>query len=515
MTARAVLTTVSASLTTFIGGSLYTYGVWAPHFKDDCGLSQTQTNAFGGILVAGGSVSALATLRLSQWSQRLTCAASAALGALAYALLGWLSVDTLNDTSVWVLYLLATLISVATIGCFFSASAAMGSVHCLGANSGNALIQSVYGAGGAIWAMVLHRMGEKDHWQNFCRVLAVTHGGLALVGLLFFPAAAAAATNNKTGNNTAATKTASETAAAAAATAATANDFVSMTSDGDDDDVDSKEHGGGGDGGSGGISQGFQQEDALNVTHEESDGGMIADDGAAAAAAAAMPKKEARFFTVALNLLHLLWFGCSLVLLQNSGTIMDSLSDNEGGSSQYDAVVITVWFSVFHAVGKLASLGFVSRTTLCGMRAAHYKIAVVALQPLVALAPLSVVHAVLFGVSSPSKTSVLWVIALTGLSYGVCWNSVFHVPNVMVRARSRSCHVALLMFVAPGFGPVIFNVIAGELYGLHAVDDTCVGHDCYADTYAVMGLSTIVCVVLAAGIAIVGWRRRKAGPFIQ
>ena len=191
-------------------------------------------------------------------------------------------------------------------------------------------------------------------------------------------------------------------------------------------------------------------------------------------------------------LLYMLWYGSAIVLLTNSGSLMESFGQRAS------AVTLTAYFGAGQTVGRLTSLFFAVRArSLFGSGTLAFRKALL-WQPVVGTVLLCVIHAI--AVAYDSVGSMTVVLGFCGLPYGLSWTSLFHTMDVLF--DSNNTVVTLGMVFGPGLGPLLINILVGALYDSNLPVDgaTCLGAQCYRSSFHMLLMLDVVALAMAVGI---------------
>eukprot|EP00936_MAST-01D_sp_MAST-1D-sp1_P002397 g2397.t1 len=429
---------------------MYVYGVWGLQLKEAVNLSQLQTNILAGVIFSGGSF--LTTLILKHASRTLRGAAllPAATGALAYALLAGLPEQRL---SFGVLLLLIAMIGYSVMGLFIAAIQAishMSFVTGFNVNVGTAIAQTSYGLGCVVWVFVFDA-GAASDWRRFCFIVALPTLCAGLLALLAFPGAPEL-------HRVRAERQQQEEAEAEEQQQQKQKQQLQVGEQ--------------------------QQKDAEHGKDAFTPGGSTG---------------RARTVLVLMLLLYLIWYGSSIVLLTNSGTLMQSMGQKA------KATELTALFGLGQTCGRLTSLGFAVRARRAHGEGTRYRLWLL-WQPVVGTALLIAVHAI--AVIHDSVTSLTVVLALSGVPYGLSWTSLFHTMDALF--DSTDIVTALGMAFGPGLGPLVFNTVVGQIYDtqntLYDVQNpdsaagSCQGTMCYGPSFRLLFVADIVALAMALAI---------------
>jgi hypothetical protein len=215
--------------------------------------------------------------------------------------------------------------------------------------------------------------------------------------------------------------------------------------------------------------------------------------GGAASAGPQAEKGRAIAVLVLMLLLYMLWYGSAIVLLTNSGSLMQSFG------KKAKAVSLTAYFGAGQTVGRLTSLFFAVRArSLFGSGTRAFREALL-WQPVVGTVLLCVVHAV--AVAFDSDAAMTYVLAFCGLPYGLSWTSLFHTMDVLF--DSPQLVTTLGMVFGPGLGPLLINVLVGTLYDGNLPADgsgVCLGGQCYRSSFNMLLAFDFVALAMAVAI---------------
>lgn len=113
-----------------------------------------------------------------------------------------------------------------------------------------------------------------------------------------------------------------------------------------------------------------------------------------------------------------------------------------------------------------------------------------------------------------TKNGATALLALTGMSYGVCWNSLFHtLEAVFYNVMWIMC---LFLGTTPALGPLVFNtIIIGYLNDEKATHGAlnCVGFDCFKSSYLMLVVSDACALMLA--VVILHWVSKHSLPIMK
>jgi hypothetical protein len=395
-----------ASLSCFVGGTMYSYGVWSLGLKQDTGLSQLQTNVLAGVIFSGGSFLTNQIIYHCSVSLKWAGLCPGVMGAVAYLLLGLLPVHVLTF---WPLLALIALVGYAVMGLFICAIQAINWVNKtdgFNTNVGTAIAQSSYGLGCMAWVCVLQYCTD-GQWQAYCITVAAPFLAVGVLCFFVYPRS---------------------------------RDAVP----------------GGGDAGELDASTDSKLDDGTNP-------GM----------------SPLAVFTAcgALLVLYLFWYGSAIALQTTAGTLMQSMGQTER------AVEMTILFGVGQTCGRLSSLWFAVLAKSRGGSGTAYRRCLL-WQPAVGVTLLIAIHLAL--VLHDTVDSLVVIIALTGVPYGLSWTSLFHSIDALF--DSDDTMVTLGMVFGPGLGPVIFDTAVGLLYDaqLPAGGTVCTGAHCFKPAFQML-----------------------------
>ena len=428
---------------------MYVYGVWGLQLKESVNLSQLQTNVLAGVIFSGGSF--LTTLILKHASRTLRGAAllPATIGALAYALLAALPGQRL---SFGVLLILIAMIGYSVMGLFIAAIQAishMSFVTGFNVNVGTAIAQTSYGLGCVVWVSVFDAAPD---WRRFCFIVALPTLCAGLLALLAFPAAP---------------------------------ELHRVRSERQQQEEVEQEQ----------QQQQEKQQEQMQVEDQQQKDAEKGRDGFVPGGSTG----RARIVLVLMLLMYLIWYGSSIVLLTNSGTLMQSMGQKA------KATELTALFGLGQTCGRLTSLGFAVRARRAHGEGTRYRLWLL-WQPVVGTALLIAVHAI--AVIHDSVTSLTVVLALSGVPYGLSWTSLFHTMDALF--DSSDIVTALGMAFGPGLGPLVFNTVVGQIYdtqdALYAAQvpesaaGSCQGTMCYGPSFRLLLVADIVALAMALAI---------------
>ena len=96
---------------------------------------------------------------------------------------------------------------------------------------------------------------------------------------------------------------------------------------------------------------------------------------------------------------------------------------------------------------------------------------------------------------------------VTGMAYGVAFATGTTLMTSLFGKKYGGTNVAIVS-LAPALAGITFGQINGVLYSQHAVNNQCVGVDCFRNTFIISGSVAIVAVLLSIWL---GWRTPPFG----
>jgi hypothetical protein len=175
-----------ASLSCFVGGTMYSYGVWGLSLQQDTGLTSLQTNILAGLIFSGGSFLTNTIIWHCGISLKWAGLTPSVIGAIAYLMLGLAPIEGLSFGA---LLVLIGMVGYSVMGLFICAIQAVNYLNKLtgfNTNVGTAIAQTSYGLGCMFWVVILHDVCD-DKWRKYCIAVAFSLVGVGLLCFMVYP----------------------------------------------------------------------------------------------------------------------------------------------------------------------------------------------------------------------------------------------------------------------------------------------------------------------------------------